>query len=223
MPPSLFDFHANVTVNESSLKASNRTFHMPQDLPNLKSHLQPNICSVSLALIDGILDVELQVPLYNIELDERSLLPPIEISSLDNISTSIIAWLNSSMEVLSTPESLKNGRIPSNFYLQMMRALAFIESSESTAVRSWEKRRLYALLSNLMAGTSLYRYCVTVLEPLIDDFPKLITRRTFQMTELLECMSNSIGSWIVYCETVLPKKLNADVSYKLSFHSKYNF
>jgi hypothetical protein len=61
---------------------------MPQDLPNLKSHLQPNICSVSLALIDGILDVELQVPLYNIELDERSLLlksyklPSYEITSI---------------------------------------------------------------------------------------------------------------------------------------------
>jgi hypothetical protein len=212
--PSLFDFHANISVNENALKVSTRAFHATLDLPNLKTFLPAEIDPVSLAFIDGILNVELQVPLYNIESMDRCLLPPIPTGALDIINTSIVEWLENSVNVLGTPESMQNGRIPSNFFLQMMRAFAFIETSGSTAVQAWKRSAVYVSFSNLLAGTALYRYCVTVLEPLIDDLPKKITKRTLQMTELLESMSDSIGSWILYCQKILPQKPNVDVSSK---------
>lgn len=199
---SLFDLHATLHLNRASLKHSQKYFNKDYDIPDLISWSNFDPSSMEMSILEGILDTEFEVAFISNKRGDELNLPCIPPVRFDALRFCVFDWLEESLSRIRSVAFFKEGRLPDGFVLQMIRAVSFLHSSgvrPFTLVRSF-----YGKFLDTLGTISLYRYAVTVLDPLLQGLEDRFAKRAPYLLQLCKKMNESLETWITSFEKELP-------------------
>lgn len=205
--PSLFELQAAITLHDEALKECRRSFSSKVYLPD-----PPFIDGATGidAALGTIFNVELEMPNF-----ENLNLPEISRGQISLAVNRLLEWINKSTMTLESTKILMAAKIPQDYLLKVIRALAFVYAAEPE--RFDHSHSLYARLSNCMGAVAVYRYFVNVMKPLGRGISKDVEKRSESVKDLAAAFNNLIKLFIAYMSSYIPS------SYSVSLHCSLHY
>lgn len=203
--PSLFDVYATLCLNSASLKLSSKCFNEDFKFPDLVSLSRFDANSKEMSIIEGILDTELEMAFICNIRGDRLNLPFFPPARFDSLRMRIFEWLEATLDTMRSASFFKEGKIPEVLVLQMVRAVSFLHSSGARPLSL--VKPFYRKFLDTIGIISLYRYAVTVLDPLLDMLQKHFVNRT-HLLQLCTKMNEALEVWISSFEEELPRQFD---------------
>lgn len=215
--PSLFHLAGSLMLHNNVLSNNKRFSAHIFKLPSLRSHFDdieeasgattnlgtdrfPPVAhqNVIFNILDGILNVTLDIPSLSKINCDSGLVPAVEPTVRVELCRRILDWLDSSVTNLKEPCVLKASKVECDTILAILRAIAFVmETDPEFTTRT---RGIYAQLANVVAAIVLHRYSVSVMLSISLDLLKTKAKRETPVRKLVEEMHSTMLAWDTYEE-----------------------
>ena len=194
MPP-LFELQASFNLHWKALKCSRKNTYLPKLTQMIKSEeLLKNGFVVTYA--EGIKDVCLDMALYcTSPISNQQLVPQLDRDTLAAMNLDLRDFARDAVADLCTVDFIQEGRIPEDFILQLLRAIAFMKTLDATLTTHADA--FYTSLVFAMSYLTCYQYFSNILEPIVYGLPKFLGKDSAKARTIVDLLKQVSSSWIM--------------------------